>query len=170
MFVCCDCFVLSGRGLCDELITRPEESYRLWCVVVCDLETSWMRSPWPTGGGEGGRRAQKENLNYLRSKITFPRVETKAPVFVLSNTYIQRMFLILPGQRLGKTNLQFYRKRICFVENSHSRGTDWFSNKWLLRYSAHTHTITVIILFDEGKHVPSDDYVPAGNVVCSTNY
>ena len=21
-----------------ELITRPEESYRLWCVVVCDLE------------------------------------------------------------------------------------------------------------------------------------
>ena len=35
MFVCC---VLSGRGLCDELITRPEESYRLWCVVVCDLE------------------------------------------------------------------------------------------------------------------------------------
>jgi hypothetical protein len=30
----------SGRGLCDELITRPEESYRLWCVVVCDLETS----------------------------------------------------------------------------------------------------------------------------------
>ena len=32
--------MLSGRGLCDELITRPEESYRLRCVVVCDLETS----------------------------------------------------------------------------------------------------------------------------------
>ena len=30
--------MLSGRGLCDELITRPEESYRLWCVVVCILE------------------------------------------------------------------------------------------------------------------------------------
>jgi len=27
MFVCCDCCVLSGRGLCDKLITRPEESY-----------------------------------------------------------------------------------------------------------------------------------------------
>ena len=39
MFVCCKCCVLSGRGLCDELITRSEESYRLWCVVVCDLET-----------------------------------------------------------------------------------------------------------------------------------
>jgi hypothetical protein len=40
MFVCCECCVLLGRGLCDELITRPEKSYRLWCVVVCDLETS----------------------------------------------------------------------------------------------------------------------------------
>ena len=40
IFVCFEYCVLSGRGLCDELITRPEESYRLWCVVVCDLETS----------------------------------------------------------------------------------------------------------------------------------
>jgi hypothetical protein len=40
MFICCEyCCVLSGRSLCDELITRPEGSYRLWCVVVCDLET-----------------------------------------------------------------------------------------------------------------------------------
>jgi hypothetical protein len=28
----CECCVLSGRGLCDELVTRPEESYRVWCV------------------------------------------------------------------------------------------------------------------------------------------
>ena len=26
-------FVLSGRGLCDRPITRPEESYRVWCVL-----------------------------------------------------------------------------------------------------------------------------------------
>jgi hypothetical protein len=26
---------LSGRGLCDGLITRPEESYRLCCVIHC---------------------------------------------------------------------------------------------------------------------------------------
>ena len=49
IFVCCECCVLSGRGLCDKLITRPEESYRLWCVVVCDLETSRMR-PWSALG------------------------------------------------------------------------------------------------------------------------
>ena len=38
--------MLSGRGLSDELITRPEESYRLWCVVVCDLETSRIGAPY----------------------------------------------------------------------------------------------------------------------------
>jgi hypothetical protein len=37
---------LSGRGLCDELITRPEESCRMCCVVVCDLETSRMVAPY----------------------------------------------------------------------------------------------------------------------------
>ena len=42
MSVCCECCVLSGSGLGDELINRPEESYRLCCVVVCDLETSKM--------------------------------------------------------------------------------------------------------------------------------
>jgi len=42
---CRECSVLLGRGLCDELITRPEESYWLWCVVVRDLETSWIRKP-----------------------------------------------------------------------------------------------------------------------------
>jgi hypothetical protein len=44
------CYVLSGRGLCDELLTRPKESYRLWCVVECDPETSLKRRPWPTEG------------------------------------------------------------------------------------------------------------------------
>jgi hypothetical protein len=46
IFVCCDCRVLSGRGLCDELITRPEESYRMYCVIVCDLETSRICTPY----------------------------------------------------------------------------------------------------------------------------
>jgi hypothetical protein len=45
MCVCYERCVLSGRGLCDDPITHPEKSYRLWCVIVCDLETSWMRQP-----------------------------------------------------------------------------------------------------------------------------
>jgi len=36
MFVCCECCVRLGRGLCDGLITRPEKSYQLWRVIVCD--------------------------------------------------------------------------------------------------------------------------------------
>jgi hypothetical protein len=39
MDVCFQCRVLSGRGFCDGLFTRPLESCRLWCVVVCNLET-----------------------------------------------------------------------------------------------------------------------------------
>jgi len=37
MSVFCECCVLSGSGLYDGLITRPEESYRVWCVIECDL-------------------------------------------------------------------------------------------------------------------------------------
>jgi hypothetical protein len=41
MSVCCECCVLSVRGLCDGLITRQEESYRVWCVYkACDREAS----------------------------------------------------------------------------------------------------------------------------------
>jgi hypothetical protein len=50
MFVCCECCVLSGIGLCDGLITRPEESYRLWRVVVCHQETSKTRRLKPATG------------------------------------------------------------------------------------------------------------------------
>ena len=62
MFVCCECCLLSGRGLCDELITRPEESYRLWCVVMCDLETSRMRRRW-TGA------PQKKKISHILLRV-----------------------------------------------------------------------------------------------------
>ena len=45
MDVCCEWCLLSGGGFCDELITRPEKSYQLWCVVVCSLDISRMRRP-----------------------------------------------------------------------------------------------------------------------------
>jgi len=60
MFVCCECCVLSGRRLCDELITRPEESYRLWRFVLCDLETSKMRRLKPA---TGLRKIQPKGFN-----------------------------------------------------------------------------------------------------------
>jgi hypothetical protein len=33
-----------------QAVTCPEESYQMWCVIVCDQETSWTRRPWPIGG------------------------------------------------------------------------------------------------------------------------
>jgi hypothetical protein len=59
MLVCCVCCVLSGRSLCDELITRPEESYRLWRVVVCDQETSGYEEAIARAG------LQSEKKKYL---------------------------------------------------------------------------------------------------------
>jgi len=45
--VCCQVEVFATNW---SLVQRsPTVSYP-WCVVVCDLETSWMRRPWPTGG------------------------------------------------------------------------------------------------------------------------
>jgi hypothetical protein len=81
MFVCCECCVLSDRGLCDELITRPEDSYRLWCVVVCDLETSRMRRSCPALGRSAtagkkklckGRVHVVDNANTVREKLFQP--------------------------------------------------------------------------------------------------
>jgi hypothetical protein len=54
MSVSCDCCVLPGRGLCDGLITRPEEFYQV-CVIECircnndPLHLQWVltkRSLW----------------------------------------------------------------------------------------------------------------------------
>ena len=64
MFVCCECPVLSGRGLCDELITRPED-YRLQCVVVCDLETLRIRRPWPALGRSATEKKNSHSGYYL---------------------------------------------------------------------------------------------------------
>jgi len=45
---CCECYVLSGICLCDGLITRPEESYRLWYVWVwsCSLVNEEALAQW----------------------------------------------------------------------------------------------------------------------------
>ena len=41
MFLCCECCVLSGRGLCDG------DSYQVRCVVVCALNLVNVEAPGP---------------------------------------------------------------------------------------------------------------------------
>jgi hypothetical protein len=62
--------VLSGRGLCDQLATRPEESYRMWCVVVCDLEPSRMRSHTHASVIELNRRCITWFISYMPLVVT----------------------------------------------------------------------------------------------------
>ena len=100
MFVCSECCVLSGRGLCDELIIRPEESYRLWCVFVCDLETSWMRRPWPTGGAVAPKTNKINsdlNLNFV---FHFHCSMYTCPVYTACSAYSVLQFS-LPQKDIG---------------------------------------------------------------------
>jgi len=57
------------RGLCEELITRPEESYRRWRVVVFDLETSKEEAKSPLKVCEYkptmGCSAERENITFV---------------------------------------------------------------------------------------------------------
>jgi hypothetical protein len=52
MSVSCECRMLSGRGLCVYLITRPEESYWMWCVWVrsWSLDNEEPLAHWIGGG------------------------------------------------------------------------------------------------------------------------
>ena len=70
--VCFECCVLSGRDLCDGLNTRPEESYWLWCVVVCDQENNPRE--WGGQGPLGGYRVKRKIIWYNMPRI-FPGSE-----------------------------------------------------------------------------------------------
>ena len=70
MLVYGECLVLSSVILCDELITRAEESYRLWCVVVCDLGTSRKRRPW-SALGRSAKDEERILITLLRVYIYF---------------------------------------------------------------------------------------------------
>jgi hypothetical protein len=91
VFVCCKCCVLSGRGLCNELITHPEESYRLWCVVVCgDLEN--LKNEEAMTRVESQRHRKKSRYSYSvqegRSGVRNP-MGARFSVTVLTNLEAQ---------------------------------------------------------------------------------
>ena len=90
MFVCCEVCVLSGRGLCDELITRPGESYRLWCVVVCDLGTSRMNRPWPALGRSATAK-KKVFIHVSDERLIAYRLTTSVTFTFLINWILMKM-------------------------------------------------------------------------------
>ena len=95
--------MLSGRGLCDELITRPEESYRLCCVVACDLETSRMGAPYIYDISRlrvklllllpGAELPLVRNLAFSTTSFHFPRSWTQAIQFWIFNWQMSCLML-----------------------------------------------------------------------------
>ena len=108
MDVCCECCVLSGRGLCDGLITRPEETYRLWCVVACAVETSWMRRPDPLG-------LSHQNKNYKKRNISLSRVERFQIFHVIDCGKAQFRSNVLPSEKL----VSIYQNTRCHNAEDH---------------------------------------------------
>jgi len=64
MSVCCDCCVLSGRGICDGPITHSEEFYGVWCDWV------WSRNlnNEEVSAYEGCRATKKKYLCIFECK------------------------------------------------------------------------------------------------------
>ena len=85
--------MLSGRGLCDELISRTEESYRLWCVV-CDLETSRMRRSWAAAPQQ---KKKTPIQNYSMFRLTY---------VTSFREYAQRSCLVKNTVELGYYDLE----------------------------------------------------------------
>ena len=71
MSVSCERCVLSGRGLCDGLITRPEESYRVWCVWESSRELNGEEAQTQLGLSMHPP-PKKKFSDHFRGKVWFP--------------------------------------------------------------------------------------------------
>jgi len=144
--------VLSGKVLCDELITRQEEFYRLWCVVVCDIENLMNEEALAHWG-----LSRQKQTNYLvfclLSVINYTnfRVQLAVPDFVLG---------------LAVENL---------TEEHHQRGEGKatkgtiFPLSFLPRYgSTYTAYSRPSQPLDRGQQTAGDtmSYCPMGNLKC----
>jgi hypothetical protein len=57
--------VLSGRGLCDGPIPRPEESYRLWRVFECDQVKIKTLDTCCVQGGKSGKEYERKRITEI---------------------------------------------------------------------------------------------------------
>jgi len=128
MLVCFECCVLSGRGLCEELITRPEESYRLWCVVVCDLETSWMRRPWPTGGCCAKKKKEKIRRTHLAVKTKDELDELIRHKNIINQIKAQRLSWFGHLHRMPEERI--VKKKVCKWKPMLTRPLGRPKNRW----------------------------------------
>ena len=86
MSVSCECCVLSGRVLCDGLITRREETFQLVCLNECDREFSITRRPWPSGG----LFYHGKNYSAVRTKFSLRTDMKKSIIDSYTSTYARK--------------------------------------------------------------------------------
>jgi hypothetical protein len=120
MSVSYKCCVLSGRGLCIGLITRPEESYRLWCVWVW----SWSLDNEEALAHYGLLRCGKTSI--IWSLVTSVGIVIRTWDIGIWCSVLLRDFSLLSIQtRSVSEQIVMYRRRSCAVkvpefENGHS--------------------------------------------------
>jgi len=98
-----------------ELITRPEESYVLWCVVACDLETSWMRRPL----SNGGLSRQKQTNNSILWRVFLTMVSGLLVLFSYVQVYFSVCLPRTPSIRVLMWQTKFQVHRIQHVKLRH---------------------------------------------------
>jgi len=119
MFVCCECCVLSGWGLCDELITHPEESYRLvrryvWCRNLVNEEAMTR---------VGSQRHKKKKFEYISNKM-----QRYTVYFIWKLLY---MFRVVPPPIIRSANnciysIWYLSDRYCYLSLERQvAGTVW---------------------------------------------
>jgi hypothetical protein len=82
-----------GSGLCDELITRHEESYRVCVFLVCDLETSKRGGLSPFGAVTPQKKLFSLQVNNIldvgpaKRKVCLRKQENTTPYNVIFIPY-----------------------------------------------------------------------------------
>jgi len=89
--------VLSGRGLCDELITRPEESYQLWCVVVCDLENPKNEEAMIRVGSQRHSKKKKKKLILVTASFSYQYKRGRKKIVTHIHVLSCELFSLLDG-------------------------------------------------------------------------
>jgi len=104
--VCCQVEV------CDELVTRSDKSCRLCCVVVCGLETSRIRRPWPALGRSATGKIKY--LFYLSSIHGVLRQRDRLLSLSFLNVTLEQMLLSLLFHmaHLGYLPSSFFHNKI----------------------------------------------------------
>jgi len=129
-FVSLECCELSGIVLVVGLITRPEESYRVWCVLWV-----WSRSPvrWRYDP-ESGRSTTGKKANYIIIKLQAHQVRIyylDALFYINISTGLKNCPSVLDNAEL-RVAIRYVTHKICTsarcvkAENSVSIDVDIF--------------------------------------------